>query len=54
MLFSKKKSIRCGVVGNISVSHMLASGSIPGIGIFLFSISFLFVCLFFFSVFLID
>ena len=27
--------IRCGVVGNISVSHMLASGSIPGIGIFL-------------------
>ena len=26
---------RCGVVGNISVSHMLASGSIPGIGIFL-------------------
>ena len=32
----KKECIRYGVVVNISVSHMLASGLIPDVGIFLF------------------
>ena len=41
-LFREKCNFRCGVVGNISVSHMLASGSIPGIGIIFSILSFIF------------